>query len=96
MTVCGFKENQRYFLCLSYYDAAGNCVEASSDNPPVLMLGCDTDIHSMQPGLPEGSLVSLLCPVSCEACHRTGMGKWIETPSECPWRRLWRPAQCGT
>ena len=31
MTVCGFKENQRYFLCLSYYDAAGNCVEASSD-----------------------------------------------------------------
>ena len=51
----------------------------------VLMLGCDTDIHSMQPGLPEGSLVSLICPVSCEACHRTGMAKWIETPSVCPW-----------
>ena len=50
------------------------------------MLGCDTDIHSMQPGLPEGSLVSLLCPVSCEACHRTGMGKWIETAAVCPWK----------
>ena len=31
VTVCGFKENQRYFLCFSYYDAAGNCLEASSD-----------------------------------------------------------------
>ena len=42
----------------------------------VVALGCDTDLHAMQPELPEGSLVSMLCPVSCNACQRTGMAKW--------------------
>ena len=54
----------------------------------VVALGCDTDLHAMQPELPEGSLVSMLCPVSCNACQRTGMAKWIEAPEACPWSKI--------
>ena len=54
----------------------------------VVALGCDTDLHVMQPELPEGSLVSMLCPVSCNACQRTGMAKWIEAPEVCPWSKI--------
>eukprot|EP01051_Picozoa_sp_SAG22_P005395 SAG22_NODE_319_length_12493_cov_33.326475_1_plen_635_part_00 len=34
----------------------------------VVGMGCGTDLHSVNPAAPEGSLVSLLCPVSCEDC----------------------------
>ena len=51
----------------------------------VTMLGCETDLHDMQPEMAAGSLVGLICPVSCEACHRTGMAKMVETPDTCPW-----------
>jgi len=54
----------------------------------VVALGCDTDLHAMQPELPEGSLVSMLCPVSCNACQRTGMAKWIEASEACPWSKI--------
>ena len=51
----------------------------------VVRLGCESDLHTMQPEMPAGSLVALLCPVSCEACHRTGMAKMVETESTCSW-----------
>ena len=51
----------------------------------VTMLGCETDLHDMQPEMAAGSLVGLICPVSCEACHRTGMAKMVDTPDTCPW-----------
>ena len=54
----------------------------------VVALGCDTDLHAMQPELPEGSIVSMLCPVSCNACQRTGMAKWIEASEACPWSKI--------
>jgi hypothetical protein len=36
----------------------------------VLHMGCGTDLHTLNPALPEGSLISVVCPVSCDACVR--------------------------
>ena len=29
-----------------------------------------------------------MCPVSCNACQRTGMAKWIEAPEDCKWSTI--------
>ena len=44
----------------------GSCGEA-------VPLGCATDLHSVNPAAPVGSVVSLICPLSCdaEACNST-------------------------
>ena len=69
-------------------DPNGDLVAHGVTCQQVVALGCDTDLHAMQPELPEGSLVSMLCPVSCNACRRTGMAKWVETAATCPWDLL--------
>eukprot|EP01052_Picozoa_sp_SAG31_P010837 SAG31_NODE_602_length_13638_cov_32.936037_19_plen_363_part_00 len=66
-------------------DPEGILAAADVSCEQVIQLGCDTDLHSAMREIPEGSLVSLLCPVSCNDCHRTGMAKWVETPVECQW-----------
>ena len=69
-------------------DANGDLAATGVTCEQVLLLGCDSDLHISEPQLPEGSLVSLICPVSCNNCHRSGMATWIETAVECPWDRL--------
>eukprot|EP01052_Picozoa_sp_SAG31_P022508 SAG31_NODE_1792_length_7256_cov_1.774626_8_plen_308_part_00 len=69
-------------------DPNGILAEAEVTCEQVLQLGCETDLHSAMRSMPEGSLVSLLCPVSCDECHRTGMAKYIETPLACQWDDL--------
>ncbi|EOD32290.1 hypothetical protein EMIHUDRAFT_231037 [Emiliania huxleyi CCMP1516] len=32
-------------------------------------LGCDTDLHTVNPAAPEGSILSRICPASCGACE---------------------------
>eukprot|EP01052_Picozoa_sp_SAG31_P008924 SAG31_NODE_459_length_15396_cov_5.092502_2_plen_289_part_00 len=69
-------------------DPNGELAATGVDCQQVLLLGCDTDLHLSAPAMPEGSLVSLVCPVSCNECHRSGMAKWIETATACPWDKL--------
>eukprot|EP01052_Picozoa_sp_SAG31_P024236 SAG31_NODE_2048_length_6565_cov_2.692700_6_plen_329_part_00 len=69
-------------------DPSGNLAATGVDCEQVLLLGCDTDLHRSQPEMPEGSLVSILCPVSCNECHRSGMAKIIEAPLQCQWDHL--------
>lgn len=69
-------------------DPNGILAEAGVDCEQVLQLGCETDLHSAMRNVAEGSLVALLCPVSCNECHRTGMAKWVETPLQCQWDHL--------
>eukprot|EP01052_Picozoa_sp_SAG31_P036746 SAG31_NODE_4631_length_3085_cov_1.693570_2_plen_300_part_00 len=66
-------------------DPNGDLAASGVDCEQVLLLGCRTDLHSSQPNLPEGSLISRLCPVSCNECHRSGMAKMVEAALDCPW-----------
>eukprot|EP01052_Picozoa_sp_SAG31_P016157 SAG31_NODE_1060_length_10111_cov_17.871354_9_plen_181_part_00 len=69
-------------------DPNGYLAATGVDCEQVVLLGCDTDLHRSQREMPEGSLVSMLCPVSCNECHRTGMAKLIEAPLQCQWDNL--------
>lgn len=35
-------------------------------------LGCKSDLHSMNPAAPKGSIVEIVCPVTCDACSGSG------------------------
>ena len=69
-------------------DPNGDLVAHGVTCEQVVGLGCDADVHALQPELPEGSLISVMCPVSCNACQRTGMAKWIEAPEDCKWSTI--------
>ena len=66
-------------------DQNGDLAAAGVSCQQVAALGCDVDLHTVQPSMAAGSLVSMFCPIACNACHRTGMAKWISSPEQCPW-----------
>ena len=35
----------------------------------IVLMGCERDLHPFQPGVPEGTLVSVVCPASCGLCE---------------------------
>ena len=49
-------------------DPDGMLASAGMACDQVVPMGCDTDMHSVEPAAPEGTFVSLLCPSSCAAC----------------------------
>ena len=53
-------------------DKAGLLAAAGADCGDMFeLLGCDADLHAANPTIPEGSLVSIICPKRCEpGCAR--------------------------
>lgn len=53
-------------LCVD--DVGGALAGAGMTCAAILPLGCNTDLNSVNPQAPVGSLVKVVCPVSCQAC----------------------------
>lgn len=49
-------------------DPEGQLAGAGMDCSHILPFGCDTDMQSVNPALPQGRNVSSICPESCDAC----------------------------
>ena len=53
-------------------DAAGLLASAGATCAQVVPLGCQVDLNTLNPLAPVGTLVSLVCPLSCNTCGGGG------------------------
>ena len=62
-------------------DAAGLLASAGATCAQVVPLGCQVDLNTLNPLAPVGTLVSLVCPLSCNTCGGGGGGSSAPSPS---------------
>jgi hypothetical protein len=53
-------------------DPASLLASAGTSCAALLPLGCEYDLHEMNPALPAGSLLKYFCPSSCDICSGDG------------------------
>ena len=62
-------------------DAAGLLASAGATCAQVVPLGCQVDLNTLNPLAPVGTLVNLVCPLSCNTCGGGGGGSSAPSPS---------------
>ena len=67
-------------------DASGIAASTGNTCVSISAFGCDIDMAAIGFGVPEGTMVSAVCPNSCESCSQTGSA--AACPSEVAVRRV--------